>query len=72
MTTVTAPAFQRPEAVKSSGFLVAPRDILKSAAALQDVSRYVQALPGVVIGTDDFRNHRRLRLAVLMPCPTPS
>ena len=54
--TVTAPAFLRPEAVKSSGFLVVPRDILKSAAALQDVSRYVQALPGVVIGTDDFRN----------------
>ena len=54
--TVTAPAFQPPEAVKTSGFLVAPREILKSAAALQDVSRYVQGLPGVVIGTDDFRN----------------
>jgi hypothetical protein len=54
--TVTAPAFQAPEAVKNSGFLVEPRDILKSAAALQDVSRYVQGLPGVVIGTSDFRN----------------
>ena len=54
--TVTAPAFQAPEAVKNSGFLVAPREILKSAAALQDVSRYVQGLPGVVIGTNDFRN----------------
>jgi hypothetical protein len=54
--TVTAPAFQTPEAVKSSGFLVEPREILKSAAALQDVSRYVQGLPGVVIGTNDFRN----------------
>ena len=54
--TVTAPAFQAPEAVKTSGFLVAPREILKSAAALQDVSRYVQGLPGVVIGTNDFRN----------------
>jgi hypothetical protein len=54
--TVSAPAFQTPEAVKNSGFLVAPREILKSAAALQDVSRYVQALPGVVIGTNDFRN----------------
>ena len=54
--TVTAPAFEAPEAVKNSGFLVAPRDILKSAAALQDVSRYVQGLPGVVIGTNDFRN----------------
>jgi len=54
--TVTAPAFREPEAVKNSGFLVEPRQILKSAAALQDVSRYVQGLPGVVIGTDDFRN----------------
>ena len=54
--TVTAPAFGEPEAVKNSGFLVEPRQILKSAAALQDVSRYVQGLPGVVIGTNDFRN----------------
>jgi hypothetical protein len=54
--TVTALAFQPPEAVKNSGFLVEPREILKSAAALQDVSRYVQGLPGVVIGTNDFRN----------------
>ena len=54
--TVTAPAFQAPEEVKNSGFRVEPRQILKSAAALQDVSRYVQGLPGVVIGTNDFRN----------------
>jgi hypothetical protein len=54
--TVTAAAFQAPEAVKTSGFLVEPRQILKSAAALQDVSRYVQSLPGVAIGTNDFRN----------------
>jgi hypothetical protein len=54
--TVTAPACQAPEQVKNSGFLAEPREILKSAAALQDVSRYVQGLPGVVIGTNDFRN----------------
>jgi hypothetical protein len=54
--TVTAPAYQAPEQVKNSGFLAEPREILKSAAALQDVSRYVQGLPGVVIGTNDFRN----------------
>ena len=54
--TVTAPAFQAPEQVKNSGFLLEPRQILKSPAALQDVSRYVQGLPGVVIGTNDFRN----------------
>ena len=35
---------------------MAPREVLKSAGALQDVSRYVQSLPGVVIGTNDFRN----------------
>ena len=54
--TVTAPAFRAPEEVKNSGFLLGPREILKSAAALQDVSRYVQSLPGVVIGSNDFRN----------------
>ena len=54
--TVTAPAFSFPEEVRNSGFLVSARDIETSAGALQDVSRYVQALPGVVIGTDDFRN----------------
>lgn len=54
--TVTAPAFQVADEVKNSGFLVEPRQILKSAAALQDVSRYVQGLPGVVIGSNDFRN----------------
>ena len=54
--TVTAPAFTAPSEVKNSGFLVAPREVLKSAGALQDVSRYVQSLPGVVIGTNDFRN----------------
>ena len=56
VVTVTAPAFVMPGEVKSSGFLVDPRSVLKSAGALQDVSRYVQSLPGVVLGTDDFRN----------------
>jgi hypothetical protein len=54
--TVTAPAFQAPVEVKNSGFVLAPREILKSAGALQDVSRYVQGLPGVAIGSNDFRN----------------
>lgn len=54
--TVTAPAFAFPEEIKTSGFLVSAREILASAGALQDVSRYVQTLPGAVIGTDDFRN----------------
>jgi outer membrane receptor protein involved in Fe transport len=54
--TVTAPAFRVPEEVKTSGFLVEPTEILRSAGALQDVSRYLQTLPGVVIGNNDFRN----------------
>jgi hypothetical protein len=54
--TVTASAFRVPEEVKTSGFLLQPREILKSAGALQDVSRYIQTLPGVAIGTNDFRN----------------
>ncbi len=54
--TVTAPAFAAPAEVKSSSFLVTSEQIWKSAAALQDVSRYLQSLPGAALGTDDFRN----------------
>jgi len=54
--TVTAPAQRIPEEIKNSGFLVSASDVADSAGALQDVSRYVQSLPGAVIGTDDFRN----------------
>jgi TonB-dependent Receptor Plug Domain/Carboxypeptidase regulatory-like domain len=54
--TVTAPRFVTAEEVKSSAYLVSSSDILLSAGALQDVSRYVQTLPGVVLGTNDSRN----------------
>ena len=54
--TVTGSAFRVPEEVKTSGILLQPREILKSAGALQDVSRYIQTLPGVAIGSYDFRN----------------
>ena len=54
--TVTGSAFVAPEEVKTSSFLIQSADILSGAGALQDVSRYLQTLPGVVIGTDDFRN----------------
>lgn len=54
--TVTASAFVVPEEVKTSNFLIRPSQILTSAGALQDVSRYLQSLPGVVVGTNDFRN----------------
>ena len=54
--TVTAAAFAVPTEVKTSSFLIQPSEILKSASALQDVSRYLHTLPGVAIGSDDFRN----------------
>ena len=54
--TVTAAKFVAADEIKTSAFLVGSDDILRSAGALQDVSRYVQSLPGAVIGTDDFRN----------------
>lgn len=53
---VTASAFVVPEEVKTSNFLIRPLQVLNNAGALQDVSRYLQTLPGVVIGTNDFRN----------------
>ena len=53
---VTAPAFTPPEEVKTSGFILSARAIGASAGALQDVSRFTQSLPGVVIGSNDFRN----------------
>ena len=54
--TVAAPSYVAAEEIKSSAYLVSSADVAQSAGALQDVSRYVQSLPGVVIGTDDFRN----------------
>lgn len=53
---VTAPAFLPAAEVKTSGFLLQRAEVQASAGALADVSRYVQALPGVAIGVDDFRN----------------
>jgi hypothetical protein len=54
--TVSAPALVAPPEVTTSGFVIPSRDIFNSAGALQDVSRYLQTLPGVGFGTDDFRN----------------
>ena len=54
--TISAPSFIAPEEIKNSGYLVQQREIAKTAGALQDVSRYVQTLPGVAIGSNDFRN----------------
>lgn len=54
--TVNESVFLAPEEIKTSGFLVQRQEISKSAGTLQDVARYVQTLPGVVIGSNDFRN----------------
>jgi hypothetical protein len=54
--TVTESLAAAPEEVKSSSFLVQPNEVLKAAGALQDVPRYIQTLPGVTFGADDFRN----------------
>jgi hypothetical protein len=53
---VTAPVFVPGEEVRTSGFLAGGAEIAQNAGALQDVSRFVQTLPGAAIGTDDFRN----------------
>ena len=45
-----------PGEVKSSSYLLQPIEVSKSAGALQDLPRYIQTLPGVVFGADDFRN----------------
>jgi hypothetical protein len=54
--TVTESVFVAPEEIKNSNYLIQAREIGKAAGALQDVSRYVQTLPGVAIGSNDFRN----------------
>ncbi len=54
--TVTENFFVAQEEVKTSGYVIQGREVYQSAGALQDVSRYVQTLPGVTFGADDFRN----------------
>ncbi|MGE3510217.1 MAG: TonB-dependent receptor [Vicinamibacterales bacterium] len=54
--TVTAAALQAPAEVKTSSFLIDAATVSRAAGTLQDVTRFVQTLPGVAIGSDDFRN----------------
>ncbi len=54
--TVSASALRVPDEVISSGVAIQNREIAKTAGTLQDVSRYVSTLPGVVTGSADFRN----------------
>ena len=54
--TVRAGAFLAPEEIKTSSFIIGRYEVFKSAVAEQDLSRYVQSLPGVGIGRNDVRN----------------
>ncbi len=54
--TVSASELLVPDEVVTSGISIQNREIAKSAGTLQDVSRYVSTLPGVVTGSADFRN----------------
>ncbi len=54
--TVTATETVAAEEIKNSSYLVRGSDIFRGPGTLQDVARYIQALPGVAIGSDDFRN----------------
>lgn len=54
--TVSASELVVPDEVMTSGVSIQNREIAKSAGTLQDVSRYVSTLPGVVSGSADFRN----------------
>ena len=56
VVTVRASSFVAPEEVKNSAFVIDPAEIASGAGSLQDISRYLQTLPGVVLGTNDFRN----------------
>lgn len=54
--TVTESVFVAPEEIKSSSYVIQTEELFKVAGARQDVSRYVQLLPGVALGANDFRN----------------
>lgn len=54
--TVSASEIVAPDEVVTSGVRIRNLEISKSAGTLQDVSRYVSTLPGVVTGSADFRN----------------
>ena len=54
--TVSATEVVAPDEVVTSGVQIRRLEIEKGAGTLQDVSRYVSTLPGVVTGSADFRN----------------
>src|SRR5215813_12792558 len=54
--SVTASTAAPPVEIKTSGFLLQPEAVQDSAGSLQDISRYLQSLPGVVSGGEEERN----------------
>src|SRR5215831_17513956 len=54
--TVTASTLAPPVEIKTSAFLLPPEAVQNSAGTLQDISRYLQSLPGVVAGGEEERN----------------
>lgn len=54
--TVGATELLTPDEVVTSGVRIQSHAVAKSAGTLQDISRYVSTLPGVVSGSADFRN----------------
>ena len=54
--TVSESIYLPPAEIKTSGVLIQGSEIFRAAGALQDVSQYVRALPGVAVGSNDFRN----------------
>ena len=54
--TVGATELLTPDEVVTSGVRIQSHAVAKSAGTLQDISRYVSSLPGVVSGSADFRN----------------
>ncbi|MGA9671673.1 MAG: TonB-dependent receptor [Terracidiphilus sp.] len=45
-----------PEQIAGGAHLISAREVQQDPSGMRDVMRYVQGLPGVVFGGDDFRN----------------
>lgn len=54
--TISESLFVPPEEIKNSSYIIQSEELFNVAGARQDISRYVQLLPGVSTGANDFRN----------------
>lgn len=59
--TVSAAALSVPEEIKSSHFQIFGSEIVRSPGTLQDLSQYVQSLPGVAKGLNDLGDQLQVR-----------